>query len=194
MAAPSWSQTEDRKAVRRRMRDFVFDLHARAVKEDLDDVLVVCHNNAKRMLLHEYDGWTKTSPPFRMFDNCEATLCRFDGPSLVEARGPVGHAFFRFARMGNVEGIEAFLANGANPNTQYGQVGKTAMMLAAKRGHTDVVKLLLRYGASPSLSCGDFPDRTTALDRARLGEGVGCAECARIIEEAIKEEFQEESQ
>lgn len=55
----------------------------------------------------------------------------------------------RAAEQGDLEGVEAALAEGADLASADSTFGNTALHLAARRGHFDVVRLLLAKGADP---------------------------------------------
>lgn len=55
----------------------------------------------------------------------------------------------RAAEQGDLEGVEAALAEGADLASADSTFGNTALHLAARRGHVEVVELLLAKGADP---------------------------------------------
>src|SRR5690349_2559341 len=55
----------------------------------------------------------------------------------------------RAAEQGDLEGVEAALAEGADLASADSTFGNTALHLAARRGHFDIVELLLAKGADP---------------------------------------------
>ncbi len=65
----------------------------------------------------------------------------------------------RAARAGNIDGLNAALAAGADPNARDAR-GRTALMHAADKGYTLLVGPLLAAGADPNLRA---PDGATAL-------------------------------
>jgi uncharacterized protein len=72
----------------------------------------------------------------------------------------------------NVRCVEAFLRGGADPNAQQG----SALMVAAYKGHTDVVLALLNHGANPNLGTGVLfmaaADGYTEIVKALLDHGA----------------------
>jgi len=91
----------------------------------------------------------------------------------------------RAAEQGDLEGVEAALAAGADLASADSTFGNTALHLAARRGHVDVVELLLAKGADPlandagtmtPLHVAARDGRTKAvrllLEQARCSSGV----------------------
>ena len=58
------------------------------------------------------------------------------------------------SRGGNVECVESLLQLGIPPDVRWYKDADTALMIASRPGHTDVVRLLLEYGANPDLQEG----------------------------------------
>lgn len=65
--------------------------------------------------------------------------------------------------------VEYLIEKGANINART-ETGATALFLAARYGHTDVVKLLLKHHADPSIA---DQRQETALDAAQKAENNG---------------------
>ncbi len=70
------------------------------------------------------------------------------------------------ATIGCLEGVQALLAAGADPNIK-GEYGHTALTLAARNGHRDVVKALLAQDADPNIK--DQQGNTALIIAARNG-------------------------
>jgi len=68
-------------------------------------------------------------------------------------------SFFTAASKGDLAGVKAFIANGANLNAK-DKVGRTPLMLAAWKGQTEILQLLLVNGANPN---AENKSGTTAL-------------------------------
>ena len=63
--------------------------------------------------------------------------------------------------------FQILLENGANPNATFATLNTTSLMTAAFHGHTEVVKLLLDYGADV---CAIDLQQSTALGYAFGGD------------------------
>ena len=83
------------------------------------------------------------------------------GRRLLDA-APSGDLLVYYAQSGDLHGVRAALAAGADINYQ-DRVHRTALFLAAYNGHKEIVEILLRAGANPNLQ--DL-DGDTALRRA----------------------------
>ena len=55
------------------------------------------------------------------------------------------------SRKGDLAGVKEALAAGADINADTGPEGKTALMMAAHKGHATVVRYLLKNGANPNI-------------------------------------------
>jgi outer membrane protein assembly factor BamB len=86
--------------------------------------------------------------------------------------GTADEALFAAARAGDVAGVRARLDAGVSPDAA-NRLGTTAAAMAADRGHTDVVRLLVERGADVNARDGFF--RATPL---RLALGGGHVELA----------------
>ena len=67
--------------------------------------------------------------------------------------------------------VSLLLGHGGSPLDNQSERGKTALVCAARSGHTEVVKLLLEYGADAML---DPREGATALTAARQLNHQGC--------------------
>ena len=62
-------------------------------------------------------------------------------------------ALHEACRWGQLEAVEVLLAAGADPNMPHPQLGYSPMFVATfEKGHTEIVRALLRGGAAPSLA------------------------------------------
>jgi ankyrin repeat protein len=87
--------------------------------------------------------------------------------------------FVNMARQGDISTMKLFLAAGINPNVEDNLFHReTALMVAAGKGHTEIVKLLLEMGANPDIQ-NDF-NGTALLNAAKEGH----TESLRLILEA----------
>lgn len=94
------------------------------------------------------------------------TVSQIAQPSLIRA-----------ARVGDAAAVrKALQASGANPNTRardHPRLGSTALHLAARLGHTDVVKELIMADAHLELRDSNG---MTPIERALRSRQAGCAE------------------
>jgi len=65
------------------------------------------------------------------------------------------HALFEYSRRGNVQEVEALLAQGLKPECYYAYDGTTALLVAARGGHSGVAMALLRAQADTSVRTED---------------------------------------
>ena len=85
-------------------------------------------------------------------------------PAPRTAKAPSRDALPRAVQAGDIDGVKAALAAGADPNARDGQ-GWTALMYAANRGYPLIAAPLLAAGAEPDIRA---PDGATALFIAAL--------------------------
>ena len=90
-------------------------------------------------------------------------------------RGVTYAGLHQAALEGNAKGITSLLATGADVNARDAN-GRTALMIAASAGKTDVVELLLVKGANPNMA--DYKEGRTALI---VAAEAGHAEAARSL-------------
>ena len=84
--------------------------------------------------------------------------------------------FLIYAELDGIHIIELFLQGGMDPNVT-DEMGRTALMKAASKGHLETVEALLEAGADPKLK-DKFSD-TTAL---ALAKEHGHTEVAKLLE------------
>jgi hypothetical protein len=82
---------------------------------------------------------------------------------------------FEAARTGNAAGVKALIAKGVDVNAKW-RYDTTALMMAARRGHTDVVKLLLDSGANPNVK-----DSFYGMTPLSSAAGEGRIEIVRML-------------
>jgi len=98
---------------------------------------------------------------------------------MFAAESPaIANPLIEAAKSGDMEKVQALLAEGAEVNAKGSERGVTALMLAVARVHTDTVKVLLAKGADVNAK---LTDGTTALI---LAEKKGQKELVRILKEA----------
>jgi Ankyrin repeats (3 copies) len=96
------------------------------------------------------------------------------GPNLragVNGWTPLMHAVHK----NQPESVKVLLAHGARPN-EHGGAGETALIMAAGYGYSDIVRVLLKAGADPSLKAVNGTDALSAavsgvpdIDRFTVG-------------------------
>lgn len=87
--------------------------------------------------------------------------------------------FINAAIVGNAGIIQSFINQGGNPDIEKDYKGRTALMLALKKGYTEIAKLLLQNGADPTIA--EKKHGRTAWDYAKRR---GYSEIVEMIEKA----------
>ncbi|MFI6672623.1 ankyrin repeat domain-containing protein [Streptomyces sp. NPDC050481] len=82
----------------------------------------------------------------------------------------------RAAKDGDAAGVARVLSEGAEVDTP-NAARRTALDLAAREGHTEIVRLLLAAGADPQQQTGEY-DETTPLCQAAMH---GHTEAVRVL-------------
>ena len=98
---------------------------------------------------------------------------------IVAFRGDMKARLIAAAKAAKLEEADLVLPFGANPNTVEDASGLSVLMIAAGRGHTDLVQKLLTHGADPNLL--DARAGGTALHKACQG---GHLESVKALVEA----------
>jgi hypothetical protein len=91
------------------------------------------------------------------------------GAYVDAARGDGWTALMAAVWNCHYDAVKLLAGRGADPNVRYGKGGKTALMVAAKRGETKIAELLIESGAQVNAKNAD---RYTALIYAQV-EGYG---------------------
>ena len=76
------------------------------------------------------------------------------------------HDLIDAAERGDLTGAARLLEAGANPNVRHVLHRCTPLLVAATRGHLEMVKLLARHGAAFTRAVGDAP--TTPIEAAAV--------------------------
>jgi ankyrin repeat protein len=111
-----------------------------------------------------------------VFENARALIeagANVDATENLQRRTPLFYA------MRNPDMVKFLIESGCDVHYRTGRPGMTMLMVAARSGHPDSIRLLIREGVGLDLQ---DEDGWTAVDHARFTENV---ETTRIIERAI---------
>jgi ankyrin repeat protein len=86
--------------------------------------------------------------------------------------------FFLAAIRGDRSTVELCLTSGLDPNVREAVTGKTGLMMAAEKGHKEVVQLLIKKGADKKLTIRESSKEKTAYD---LAEAAGQQKTAELL-------------
>jgi ankyrin repeat protein len=84
----------------------------------------------------------------------------------VDRIGP--SPIFSAAKVGDWQSVDFLLKGGINPNISESETGQTALVIAAKSRHFDIVETLLKFGAKPDIA--DDYGKTALSWAAQNGE------------------------
>lgn len=103
-------------------------------------------------------------------------------PSTSRSSADRVEQFLRAASAGNVGRVRQLLAAGVNVNATHGK-GANALVLAAAKGHTRVVRLLLERGADPSAKTrtGSYAGERLPLQALAVAAAHGHLDIVRLL-------------
>lgn len=115
---------------------------------------------------------TLPTAPLSLIDGCAVGV-----DAILHGKNGCGTALWWAAGTGDEEGCELLLERAATVDLTAGTGHATALSNAVANGHTEVVRTLLRHGASPHVQTPSYCPREVkdaldeALDEARREEG-----------------------
>lgn len=92
--------------------------------------------------------------------------------------------FYKAAKNGKVEAVKSHLIWGIDPDVRHSDRRHTPLMIAAAKGHLEVVNILLKHGADPNLWNSN---RATALYAAALNDHLAVVD--RLIKVGARADF-----
>jgi len=143
----------------------------------------------------EYEGWLTVAAA-----HAEALKVLIDGNASKHDQGDKDLGLVGAARAGNLEGVQALIVYGADPNANLSDATLTersggmiitikgagsSLIAAAESGNPEIIREILKY--RPNLEARDHPGRTAmfAASEYRYNDPDGArAKCVRLLAEA----------